>query len=449
MNIYTLKEKKIQLDDSWDVIVIGGGPAGCTAAAAAAREGSRTLLIEATGCLGGMGTSGLVPVFCPFSDKEKIIYRGLAEKVLNEMKKGMAHVDDKKLDWVPIDCELLKRIYDDMVVGSGAQVLFNTFLSAVDTDGQGNVTAIIVSNKAGLTAYKAKVYIDCTGDADLCAWAGASFQKGDEKTGDLQPATLCFTLSNVDENGFLYGVYLHSNNPDSPIYDIVKSGKYPLITDVHINCHQVGPSTIGFNAGHLWNVDNTDPLSVSRALIQGRKMAASYRDALAEYHPKAFSNSYLSNTAALMGIRETRRIIGDYLLTVDDYLARRRFSDEISVNSYYIDVHSTKNEAELSNAGKIDLKKREHRYGKGEFHGIPYRCLTPKELRNVLVAGRSISCDRMVQGSIRVMPSCLAMGEAAGLAGALAARNDNVNVHEVDVDVLRQRLREEGAFLPD
>ncbi|WP_202972410.1 FAD-dependent oxidoreductase [Clostridium thermosuccinogenes] len=126
------------MDDSWDVIVIGGGPAGCTAAAAAAREGSRTLLIEATGCLGGMGTSGLVPVFCPFSDKEKIIYRGLAEKVLNEMKKGMAHVDDKKLDWVPIDCELLKRIYDDMVVGSGAQVLFNTFLSAVDTDGQGN-----------------------------------------------------------------------------------------------------------------------------------------------------------------------------------------------------------------------------------------------------------------------------------------------------------------------
>ena len=144
MKTFTLTQREVLLDDSWDVIVVGGGPAGCTAAAAAAREGARTLLIEATGCLGGMGTAGLVPAWCPFSDKEKIIYRGLAEKVLDACKQGMPHVKADALDWVPIDPERLKRIYDDLVLEAGAKVLFNTSLCAVETDGQGSVSAIIV-----------------------------------------------------------------------------------------------------------------------------------------------------------------------------------------------------------------------------------------------------------------------------------------------------------------
>lgn len=452
MKTHTLTNHSIPLDDSWDVIVAGGGPAGCTAAAAAAREGAKTLLIESGGGLGGSGTSALVPAWCPFSDKEKIIYRGLAERVFEDSKAGVAHVAKGSLDWVPIDPERLKRVYDNLVTSSGATVLFNTFLSAVEKDEQGGVSTIIVSNKNGLSALQAKVYVDCTGDADLSAWAGAEFDQGDS-SGNVMPATHCFVLTNVDEYAYrnIYGngQALHAGNPDSPIFKIIESGKYPLIPDSHICNNLIGPGTVGFNAGHLWMVDNTNPESVSRALIQGRKMAIQFRDALAEYCPEAFANAFLVMTGNQMGIRETRRIIGDYVLTLDDYVARRSFPDEICRNSYFIDVHHALDNVAKHNASRSQGLENAMHYEKGESHGIPYRSLAPKGLRNVLVAGRSISCERIVQGSVRVMPVCLAMGEAAGMAAAHAALLPGHDVHAVDVTRLRIRLREEGAYLPD
>ncbi len=445
MKTYCLPERGLPLDDSWDVIVAGGGPAGCTAAIAAAREGARTLLIEATGSLGGSGTSALVPAWCPFSDKQKIIYRGLAETVFTAAKAGIAHVGKSDIDWVPIDAERLKRVYDDLVTGAGAAVLFQTFLASVETDGQGSVSALVVSNKAGLTALQAKVYIDCTGDADLAAWAGAEFQKGGPD-GDMQPATHCFLLTNVDEDAYRSGPRVFGGNPESPIHAVLRSGRHPLIPDAHICNTLVGPGAVGFNAGHMWNVDNTDPASVSQALIHGRRMAAAYRDALAEFAPAAFENAFLAATGSVVGVRETRRILGDYILTLDDYLARRSFDDEICRNAYFIDIHLTRQEARQSE--RIDVEKRVAHYRPGESHGIPYRCLTPRGLKNVLVAGRSISCERIVHGSIRVMPVCLAMGEAAGLAAAMAAQRPIVNIHDVDAAMLRRQLRSAGAYLP-
>jgi glycine/D-amino acid oxidase-like deaminating enzyme len=434
-------------NDSFDVIVVGGGPSGCTAAAAAAREGARTLLIEASGCLGGSGTSALVPAWCPFSDKEKIIYCGLAEKVFTRAKEGMAHVKSDALDWVPIDAERLKRVYDDLVSEAGVTVLFQTMLSYVARDASGRVTSIVTTNKSGLSLWSAKVFVDCTGDADLVAWAGGEFHKGDAEGKRLMPATHCFLLANVDEEAYKNGPWLGPKNPKSPIFEILGSGKYPLIPDAHC-CHNlVGPGTVGFNAGHLFEVDNTDPASVSSALILGRKMAAQFRDALAEYHP-AFAHAFLVATGSQVGIRETRRIVGDYVLTLEDYLARRSFSDEICRNSYFIDIHWAKEEVAKDPEQHKQWEKSCVHYGAGESHGIPYRCLTPVGLKNVLVAGRSVSCEQVVQGSIRVMPVCLAMGEAAGLAAALAARSTENDVHAVDTDHLRQRLREENAFLP-
>ncbi len=450
MNKVLLKQREIPLDDSWDVIVVGGGPAGCTSAIAAAREGAKTLLIEATGALGGMGTNGLVPAWCPFSDKVRVIYKGLGEIILETLKRTMPHVTDDAVDWVPIDPERLKCIYDDMVTQAGVTILFNTFLSAVDTDGSGTVSNLILSNKFGLSAYKAKVYVDCTGDGDLSVWAGAQYEQGGAQ-GELQPASHCFMLSNVDSYAYLYGPRLHPGNPDSPIYKIIKSGKYPLIKDVHLCNNFVGPATLGFNAGHLWDVDNTDPKSLSHAMIEGRKLARAIRDGLAEFYPEAFGNSVLAVTGTLMGIRETRRVIGDYVITVEDYLDRRSFEDEICRNNYYIDIHNTREDANRITGGvsfEEVIETRTMRYGKGESHGIPYRCLTPKGLSNVLIAGRSISCDRTIQGSVRVMPVCLAMGEAAGMAAAHAASMDIVDVHSVDVNNLRKRLKEEGAYLP-
>ncbi len=444
MKRYLLKARKIPMDESYDVVVVGGGPSGCTAAAAAAREGAKTLLVESTSSLGGMGTSGLVPSWCPFSDKQRIIYGGMARHVFERSKAGMAHVGKEETDWVPIDPELLKRIYDDLVIGCGVNILFNSFMGAVEV-GKGVVDAVIVANKSGLTAYKAKVFIDASGDADLAAWAGAKFQKGDPKSGELMPATHCFTLANVDEYVQKTSpLQWWESGPGTWRYKMLQ--KYPALTDGHMCKAHVGPGVFGFNAGHIWDVDNTVPETVSKALVQGRKIACEFRKALADFHP-AFRNSFLVNTGSLLGIRETRRIVGDYVLTADDYMARRTFKDEISRNSYPIDIHAAKGEIGKVKKGNLDVMHRYEQFKAGESHGIPYRCLTPKGIRNVLVPGRAVSCDRIVQGSVRVMPNCLCMGEASGIAAAMAL-GKNGDVHAISTDSLRSRLKKHGAYLP-
>ncbi len=448
--MYTMKARQIPLDDNWDVIVIGGGPAGCTAAASAAREGAKTLLIEATGSLGGMGTSGLVPAWCPFSDKEKIIYRGMAETVFSRSKAASPHVQPEDTEWVPISPEDLKRVYDELMEEYGVRVLFNTFLCEAETE-NGEVKAVVVSNKSGLSAYKAKVYVDGSGDGDLAVMAGASYEFG-ENGGEPMPSSLCFILTNVDMYAYQYhpkyGLVhggMHPGNPQSFAHQLPADARYPDIVDTHLCNNIIGPGTVGFNAGHLFGLDSTDPKSVSAAMITGRRIARQYRDALASYFPEAFGNAYLVATAPVMGIRESRRIVGDYTLTVEDYANKADFPDEICRNSYYLDIHYTQEELKRLAEGGIDETARCARYGAGESHGIPYRSLLPKGVRNVLVAGRSISCDKRIQGSVRVMPVCLAMGEAAGMAAAFAAAGDK-DVHKVDTHRLRARLRQMGAY---
>lgn len=447
---FQISARQISLDDSWDVIVVGGGPAGCAAAAAAGREGAKTLLIEQTACLGGMGTSGLVPAWTPTCDFEKVIYKGLAEQVFAKAREGVKHIKETDTRWVPIDPERLKRVYDDLVTQNGATVLFNTMLSSVEKNDDGVIDAILITNKAGLTAKKARVYVDCTGDADLCAWAGAEFHKGDDlgTPTSLMAATHCFVFSNVDEYAYRFSESLHPGNTHSPMYSILSSGKYPEIPDLHCCNNIIGPGTIGFNAGHVFGVDSTNPESVSQAMIKGRKIAAEFYKALKTEVPATFGNAYLVTTGSLLGIRESRRIVGDYTLTFDDYMDRRSFEDEICRNNYYIDVHGKSKEASSKNlADHEKVETRTFRYGKGESHGVPYRILTPKGLKNALVAGRCVSTTQDVQGSVRVMPCCLTMGEAAGMAAAMSAKSVG-DVHKVDVAKLRARLRECGAYLP-
>jgi hypothetical protein len=449
---YQLRERDIPFDNSWEVIVVGGGPAGCAAATASAREGAKTLLIEATGALGGMGTLGLVPWFCGYSDREKIIARGLAGYVLHACRDGTPHlkaeIEENPLATPAIDPELLKRVYDEMVLGAGARVLFCTQLATVETV-EGEVDAIVTSSKEGLKAFRAKIYVDCTGDGDLAAWAGAEYEKGDED-GRMQPGTLCFAISNIDEQGLAKGPRIHFHDPGSPIHRVIKSDEYPDIIDLHTCNIKIGPGTFGFNTGHVYGLDNTDPRSVTEKLIHGRRMAAQYHDAFSRFHP-AFADSFLVATGAMMGTRETRRIIGDYYMTIQDYLARRSFPDEICRNAYGIDVHWPKEKAEkLARKTEVEvsekIKERMAKLEPGESMGIPYRCLTPRGLSNVLVAGRCISTDRLVNGSIRIMACCLTTGEAAGTAAAMAV--DEGDVHSVDTDDLRTRLRVNGAYLP-
>ncbi len=447
--ICTLPRRSVVLDDSWDVIVAGGGPAGCAAAAAAAREGAETLLLERTGSLGGMATSGLVTSWAPFSDKQgTIIYGGIAERVFRKTREGMPHVPEDKLDWVVFNPEQLKRYYDELVTSAGVTVRFNTTVCATENGDDGEVSTLVTAGKNGMTAYSAGVFVDCTGDGDVAAWSGVPFYKGDPETEDLQPASLCFLLANVDTEAYQEMPSLHPENPDSPIYEIAESDRYPGIVDPHCCNALLCPGVVTFNAGHIWEVDGTDTASVSSGLMKGRKVAEQYRAALAEYCPEAFGNAAVVSTAPSMGIRESRRIIGDYTLTVDDYVRRRKFPDEIGRNNYWIDIHTARDEIEESNEGHDHVRDRFEHYGPGESHGIPYRCLLPRGPGNLLVAGRCISCDRPVQGAIRVMPACLVTGEAAGVAAGMAIGGGSTDVRSVDPTDLRHRLIDCGAYLP-
>ena len=450
---YTLKNATMPLNEEYDVIVCGGGPSGCAAAISAAREGAKTLLLEASSVLGGMAAQGLVNVFTPMSDGIRCVYGGLAQKIVTEMKSHMKHVPEEKWDWVAIDYERLKAIYDRMVVESGAHLLFQTRVVAVEMKDDRNIDTIIVANKAGMSAYRAKVYIDCTGDADLYAWAGKPYEKGSED-GDLMPGTMCFIVSNMDEYEMPFMEKQYGGTRRATIKKILADGKYNIPDDHYVAC-KIGPRTYAFNAGHVWGIDCTDPESLTQGTLEGRRLARELHDAFREYST-AFAGSYLAQTAPVLGLRESRRIVGDYSFTADDYLARASFPDEVFRGKYYIDVHSRSSKGvsaadqkrKEEGKGGVGIVARYGHYGEGESYGVPYRCMCPRDLDNLLVAGRTICSDRVSNGSLRIMPACLCSGEAVGMAAKYASDMQNVNIHKVDTQLLRKRLMEEGAYLP-
>ena len=283
MSVKMMIECQVADNEDWDVIIAGGGPAGTIAAVAAAREGAKTLLLEGTGCLGGMATSGLVSSWCPFSDGEKVIYKGLSEYVFEESKKGLKCLKQEQIHGhFPFDPEHIKGLYDKMVTESGAKVLFHSFVAGVEMKNECELNSVIVSNKQGLTAYRAQYFIDCTGDADLAYFAGADYEKGDKQTGSLMPSSLCFLLSNMDDYAYSFSGGTWAGNRNSPVWKIIKDDKYPELDSIHCCSNWVGPATGDFNANHLFEVDSTDPEAVSAAMILGRRKAKAMRDGLAE-----------------------------------------------------------------------------------------------------------------------------------------------------------------------
>jgi hypothetical protein len=416
---------------------------------AAARHGAKTLLLESSSALGGMGTSGLVPAWCPFSDKEKIIYRGIGQEIFEKVKAGMPHLNPTDLDWVPIDAELLKRILDELLTEAEVDVIFNAPVAGVNAvavpSGKKRIRYVVAAHKGGLRAWGGNVFIDCTGDADLVGLAGIERLYGDEKTGAVQAATHCFVLTNVDEHYYRCMPIQHSDNPKAAVYTLAASDTYPLIKDGHF-CHGlVGPSAIGFNAGHLWDVNPADPRNISRALMQGREIAHEFQEGLKQELPEVFGSAWLAQTAPSMGLRETWRIIGDYTLTMEDYLERRTFPDEIGRNCYFLDVHATKEKkASLNPEEKGTTKDAAASYGPGESHGLPRGILQVKDGENLLAAGRNVSADHQVLGSVRVMPVCFVMGQAAGVMAALSEKGKDVR--DVDTTLLRETLKKDGAY---
>ncbi len=437
--------------DKYDVIVAGGGLTGVCAAVGAAREGSRVLLLEATGALGGMATMGLVPVWCGAHNQQEIIHSGLCRKIIDDCWEGNAEKDCLQKN-LYINPEKLKLVCDRMLSDNGVEFLFNTTVAGISKDceqasGQTRLTSVHVANKAGISVIEASVFIDCTGDADLAAWAGAEFEYGDE-TGDVQPASHCYTLVNINEAA------LKEEQEKAGDWrgNVWNNPAYPRIKDNYLGLgNKIFDNLWVCNSGHLWNVDNTDPRNITKALIDGRELAVEILTLLKETFPKAFANASIFCTAPLMGIRETRRIVGDYLLNWQDHKNRQRFSDEIAFNCFMVDIHPSLKKREMERAGtwKWHTEMQENSYSKGEFHGIPYRSLLPKGVSNLLVAGRSISTDRAANSAVRIMPSCMSMGEAAGIAAADAAKNTAADVRKVDVKKIQNKIRETGGFMPE
>lgn len=439
--VFTLPAEEITVSREVDVLVAGGGPAGVAAAIAAARSGARTLLIEQRGFLGGMGTVALVPAFCPYSDGEKAVVRGIGLELLDRMKAGCEPEFRERfgaeLDWVPIDPEVLKRVYDEAVAESGAEVLLHTIASQTVMDETGRrINGVVIVNKSGRSLIRAGTVIDTTGDADLAALAGAPFHKGGEG-GDLQAATMCYLLANVDRKRFEQ--YRIESGDTDQIHQAVQQaqahGKLPQGRDSVSGLSWVADYLVGVNFGHVFGIDGSRAEDLTRGAVEGRKLVLRQLEFFRAYVP-GFEQAHLVSTGEQIGIRETRRIVGDYVLTQEDFMNMVSFADDIARNSYFIDIHMARS------SGAMHI----HHLPPGKSHGVPYRCLLPVGLDNVWVAGRAASSDRVVQGSLRVMPNCFAMGQAAGMAAAMAAAAEGLS-RSVDIPLLQRRLVQQGAWL--
>lgn len=441
MSHTVLLQRHLPVRHEVDVFVAGGGPAGCAAAVTAARAGASVFLAEAHTCLGGMGTAALVPMFCSLTDGVNFVADGFGREVYERLWEaggiGPTMRRDRPHGGVLFHAEPLKRVYDSLLEEAGVQFTYQTQLIAVETAGE-RVSHVVCAAKSGLFAVRARIYVDATGDGDLAAWAGAPFELGDEH-GETQAGTLCSLWAGIDWDAVRAG-----GSQSARLAEAYRDGVFTH-PDPHLpGMFQVTRLLGGGNIGHTYGVDGTDERSLTAALVWGRRLVLEYQRYYREYL-RGFEQMELATTGSLLGVRETRRVLGDYVLCLNDYRARASFADEIGRFAYPVDIHSSRPEPE--GTSKTEAMLHELRYERGESYGIPYRTLTPRGLDNVLVAGRCVSADRYLQGSLRVMPGCYITGQAAGLAAAMAAERRG-GTRAVPVPELRDRLRAIGAYLP-
>ena len=440
----------------YDVLVVGGGPAGLTAAVAAAEDGLKVGLVESRNFLGGNMTIGL-PVLGFLGQKGNQIIKGLPQNFIDRLKVRNGASEHRPcplhMGITLVEPEAVKTVALEMLLDAKVQVTFYTSCVDVVMDDEGTrIRGIITESKSGRTAILAKTIIDCTGDADVAFRAGVPTEKGNED-GGMQPPTLMFCLAGVDTEKLRLSI---ANQSRTYLTDFIPAeyfgqnkqfivvGFRELMAKARAERGLVMPNerTIiitGLREGEVWinmtrvtGVDGTDAGSLTLGEVEARKQIDDIFAYLKDYVP-GFEKSYFTKTAPFLGIRETRRIVGDYVMTEEDVLGCRRFEDAIAVASYPIDIHRPGDQG-------CTLKWC------GDSYDIPYRSLLPNKIENLLVAGRSISSTHEAMSAIRVMATCMAMGEAAGRAARIAVR-EGITPRQVDPQRLRDDLLAHGAYL--
>lgn len=413
----------------YDVVVVGGGFSGAAAAVAAARENASVLLVEQYGFLGGAAGNSQVNPFMPYrrfceeTGGQEEVNRGLFLEILRRLDEiGGLHENHKTFNE-----EMLKIVLDRLMVEYGVDVLFHTRLTGVKTE-QGRIVEITVVNKSGMQSFAADYFIDATGDADLAALAGCPYHLGREEDQLCQPMTLCFRVGNVDLQKF----NIEANRDEvSALYrKLQKEGKIKNPREDVLMFDHVCNGVIHFNSTRIVKRNPVDAADVSIAEMQAREQMLELYTFMKENVP-GFENSTLLMSAPQIGVRESRMIDGEYVITADDLLSCKKFDDAIACGVYGVDIHSP------DGSGTV----RKH-IPRGEYYTIPYRALIPKNRNNLLVAGRCISSTHEAQSAYRVMPIVCCIGEAAGIAAGLAARK-HIRPAEVPVKELQEKI---GAY---
>jgi hypothetical protein len=428
---------------TYDVVVVGSGAAGSVAAIAAARAGASTLLVEKLPFLGGNSTAVLDTFYGFYTPGEKAnkVVGGVADDVVEGLRR-LGPVLERPNTYgagtgVTYLAEHLKVVWEDLVTSAGARVLLHAFVQDVGVDAR-HIGDLVVATKGGLRRVEGKVFVDASGDADIVSYAGFST----ELAGEIDPAqtlTTTFRMANVDieRRRGLSKEGLHAlmaEAADSGDYDLPRREGSDHITPVDGMTATVMTRLDHVrrdDAGRLVNA--TDPEVLTEAEMAGRRQAIEYARFLVDRVP-GYENASLIALSSQIGMRETRRVHGDYRVTREDVLTARQFDDQIGLCGAPIEDH-------VPGTGTVWEYLPE-----GETVGIPYSSLVPRDGDNILVAGRCFSATHDAQASIRSMAQCMAMGQAAGTAAALAATGDG-EVRHVGVDRLRERLAADGALI--
>ena len=417
-------------DFMYDLIVVGGGFSGVGAAVAASRCGLKVLLLEKSGYLGGAACNSYVNPFSPYNTKVKGETRRISAGVFAEVIDELVKMDGLGENKATFNDEYLKLILDRLIQKENIDVLFHALVSEVIMDGN-NIVGVKVPYKSQQLTFNARFFIDCTGDANIATMAKCPFFLGREKDNLCQPMTLCFRIANVDRDLFnierekiqaLYKEYKEQGK--------IKNPRENVLVFTHMS-----EGVLHFNTTRVIMKNPTDIFDVSAAEMEAREQMYEVFVFLKENFESCKSATLIAS-APEIGIRESRKICGEYVINEEDLKSLRVFDDRIAISRYDIDIHDP--------AGS---GTSHYYFNEGEYYTIPYRTLVPKGVDNLLVAGRCISATHEAQASLRIMPVCCTLGEAAGVATAVASKNNTDKMKNVDIAKVQEILRANGAIL--